>query len=62
MSVFEILKIKYKNQFNKVFKKLNYQMLYHEAVILLNYLEGREPSNEEYELKWRNKFEEYLSK
>lgn len=40
-NAFEILESKYPKQFKDIYKKLSYQMLYQEAEILLDVLDGR---------------------
>lgn len=61
-NTFDILEAKYPKEFKKVYKKLSYQMLYHEAEILLEVLEGKRDFGDPMSnsSRWANNFINWL--
>lgn len=61
-NAFDILETKYPKEFKKIYKKLSYQMFYHEAEILLDVLNGRRDFGDPMSsnARWANNFINWL--
>lgn len=63
MNAFEELELNFKKEFKIVFKRLSHQMMYFEAVCLLDLLKGNEYTDvQSNAYKWQIKFKEFLNK